>query len=147
MTNDEKNTSEFNIKKNTYSDCLSSDLNSDFKSDSSSDSSSDLKSDLSSNSSFGFKSDSSSNSSFDLKSDLSSYSSFGLKSDSSSVPMENSSSVVSPNNNETESNCLSLTIVDDCNHMIKRNKLYKAIRMFFKVSFSTAILNFIKFFL
>ena len=127
MTNDEKNTSEFNIKKNTYSDCLSSDLNSDFKSDSSSDSSSDLKSDLSSNSSFDFKSDSSS--------------------DSSSVPMENSSSVVSPNNNETESNCLSLTIVDDCNHMIKRNKLYKAIRMFFKVSFSTAILNFIKFFL
>ena len=123
MTNDEKNTSEFNIKKNTYSDCLSSDLNSDFKSDSSS------------------------NSSFDLKSDLSSYSSFGLKSDSSSAPMENSSSVVSPNNNETESNCLSLTIVDDCNHMIKRNKLYKAIRMFFKVSFSTAILNFIKFFL
>ena len=123
MTNDEKNTSEFNIKKNTYSDCLSSDLNSDFKSDSSS------------------------NSSFDLKSDLSSYSSFGLKSDSSSVPMENSSSVVSPNNNETESNCLSLTIVDDCNHLIKRNKLYKAIRMFFKVSFSTAILNFIKFFL
>lgn len=103
MTNDEKNTSEFNIKKNTYSDCLSSDLNSDFKSDSSSD--------------------------------------------SSSAPMENSSSVVSPNNNETESNCLSLTIVDDCNHMIKRNKLYKAIRMFFKVSFSTAILNFIKFFL
>jgi len=123
MTNDEKNTSEFNIKKNTYSDCLSSDLNSDFKSDSSS------------------------NSSFDLKSDLSSYSSFGLKSDSSSAPMENSSSVVSPNNNETESNCLSLTIVDDCNHLIKRNKLYKAIRMFFKVSFSTAILNFIKFFL
>ena len=115
MTNDEKNTSEFNIKKNTYSDCLSSDLNSDFKSDSSSNLSSDLKSDLSSN--------------------------------SSSVPMENSSSVVSPNNNETESNCLSLTIVDDCNHMIKRNKLYKAIRMFFKVSFSTAILNFIKFFL
>lgn len=103
MTNDEKNTSEFNIKKNTYSDCLSSDLNSDFKSDSSSD--------------------------------------------SSSVPIENSSSVVPPNNNETESNCLSLTIVDDCNHMIKRNKLYKAIRMFFKVSFSTAILNFIKFFL
>lgn len=103
MTNDEKNTSEFNIKKNTYSDCLSSDLNSDFKSDSSSN--------------------------------------------SSSAPMENSSSVVSPNNNETESNCLSLTIVDDCNHMIKRNKLYKAIRMFFKVSFSTAILNFIKFFL
>ena len=143
MTNDEKNTSEFNIKKNTYSDCLSSDLNSDFKSDSSSDSSSDLKSDLSSNSSFDFKSDSgsdsSSNSSFDFKSDSSS--------DSSSVPMENSSSVVSPNNNETESNCLSLTIVDDCNHMIKRNKLYKAIRMFFKVSFSTAILNFIKFFL
>ena len=127
MTNDEKNTSEFNIKKNTYSDCLSSDLNSDFKSDSSSDSSSDFKSDSSSNSSFDFKSDSSS--------------------DSSSVPMENSSSVVSPNNNETESNCLSLTIVDDCNHMIKRNKLYKAIRMFFKVSFSTAILNFIKFFL
>ena len=123
MTNDEKNTSEFNIKKNTYSDCLSSDLNSDFKSDSSS------------------------NSSFDLKSDLSSYSSFGLKSDSSSAPMENSSSGVSPNNNETESNCLSLTIVDDCNHLIKRNKLYKAIRMFFKVSFSTAILNFIKFFL
>ena len=115
MTNDEKNTSEFNIKKNTYSDCLSSDLKSDFKSDSSS------------------------NSSFDLKSDSSS--------DSSSVPMENSSSVVSPNNNETESNCLSLTIVDDCNHLIKRNKLYKAIRMFFKVSFSTAILNFIKFFL
>ena len=115
MTNDEKNTSEFNIKKNTYSDCLSSDLNSDFKSDSSSDSSSDFKSDSSS--------------------------------DSSSAPMENSSSVVSPNNNETESNCLSLTIVDDCNHMIKRNKLYKAIRMFFKVSFSTAILNFIKFFL
>ena len=103
MTNDEKNTSEFNIKKNTYSDCLSSDLNSDFKSDSSSD--------------------------------------------SSSAPMENSSSGVSPNNNETESNCLSLTIVDDCNHLIKRNKLYKAIRMFFKVSFSTAILNFIKFFL
>ncbi len=103
MTNDEKNTSEFNIKKNTYSDCLSSDLKSDFKSDSSSN--------------------------------------------SSSAPMENSSSVVSPNNNETESNCLSLTIVDDCNHMIKRNKLYKAIRMFFKVSFSTAILNFIKFFL
>lgn len=103
MTNDEKNTSEFNIKKNTYSDCLSSDLNSDFKTDSSSN--------------------------------------------SSSAPMENSSSVVSPNNNETESNCLSLTIVDDCNHMIKRNKLYKAIRMFFKVSFSTAILNFIKFFL
>ena len=103
MTNDEKNTSEFNIKKNTYSDCLSSDLNSDFKSDSSSN--------------------------------------------SSSAPMENSSLVVSPNNNETESNCLSLTIVDDCNHMIKRNKLYKAIRMFFKVSFSTAILNFIKFFL
>ena len=102
MTNDEKNTSEFNIKKNTYSD-----------------------------------------SSFDFKSD----SSFDFKSDSSSVPMENSSSVVSPNNNETESNCLSLTIVDDCNHMIKRNKLYKAIRMFFKVSFSTAILNFIKFFL
>ena len=130
MTNDEKNTSEFNIKKNTYSDCLSSDLNSDFKSDSSSDSSSDLKSDLSSNSSFDFKSDSGSDSSFDFKSD------------SSSVPMENSSSVVSPNNNETESNCLSLTIVDDCNHMIKRNKLYKAIRMF-----STAILNFIKFFL
>lgn len=127
MTNDEKNTSEFNIKKNTYSDCLSSDLNYDFKSDSSSNSSFDLKSDLSSNSSFDFKSDSSS--------------------DSSSVPMENSSSVVSPNNNETESNCLSLTIVDDCNHMIKRNKLYKAIRMFFKVSFSTAILNFIKFFL
>ena len=115
MTNDEKNTSEFNIKKNTYSDCLSSDLNSDFKSDSSSNSSFDLKSDLSSN--------------------------------SSSVPMENSSSFVSPNNNETESNCLSLTIVDDCNHLIKRNKLYKAIRMFFKVSFSTAILNFIKFFL
>ena len=115
MTNDEKNTSEFNIKKNTYSDCLNSDLKSDFKSDSSS------------------------NSSFDLKSDSSS--------DSSSAPMENSSSVVSPNNNETESNCLSLTIVDDCNHMIKRNKLYKAIRMFFKVSFSTAILNFIKFFL
>ena len=143
MTNDEKNTSEFNIKKNTYSDCLSSDLNSDFKSDSSSDSSSDLKSDLSSNSSFDFKSDSgsdsSSNSSFDFKSDSSS--------DSSSAPMENSSSVVSPNNNETESNCLSLTIVDDCNHLIKRNKLYKAIRMFFKVSFSTAILNFIKFFL
>ena len=143
MTNDEKNTSEFNIKKNTYSDCLSSDLNSDFKSDSSSNLSSDLKSDLSSNSSFDFKSDSgsdsSSNSSFDFKSDSSS--------DSSSVPMENSSSVVSPNNNETESNCLSLTIVDDCNHMIKRNKLYKAIRMFFKVSFSTAILNFIKFFL
>ena len=106
MTNDEKNTSEFNIKKNTYSD-----------------------------SSFDFKSDSSSNLSFDFKSD------------SSSAPMENSSSVVSPNNNETESNCLSLTIVDDCNHMIKRNKLYKAIRMFFKVSFSTAILNFIKFFL
>lgn len=123
MTNDEKNTSEFNIKKNTYSDCLSSDLNSDFKSDSSSNSSFDLKSDSSSD----FKSDSSS--------------------DSNSVPMENSSSVVSPNNNETESNCLSLTIVDDCNHMIKRNKLYKAIRMFFKVSFSTAILNFIKFFL
>ena len=115
MTNDEKNTSEFNIKKNTYSDCLSSDLNSDFKSDSSSNLSSDFKFDLSSN--------------------------------SSSAPMENSSSVVSPNNNETESNCLSLTIVDDCNHMIKRNKLYKAIRMFFKVSFSTAILNFIKFFL
>ena len=119
MTNDEKNTSEFNIKKNTYSDCLSSDLNSDFKSDSSSDLSSNFKSDLSSNSS----------------------------SDSSSVPMENSSSVVSPNNNETESNCLSLTIVDDCNHMIKRNRIFKAIRMFFKVSFSTAILNFIKFFL
>lgn len=115
MTNDEKKTSEFNIKKNTYSDCLSSDLNSDFKSDSSSNSISDFKSDSSS--------------------------------DSSSVPMENSSSVVPPNNNETESNCLSLTIVDDCNHMIKRNKLYKAIRMFFKVSFSTAILNFIKFFL
>ena len=115
MTNDEKNTSEFNIKKNTYSDCLSSNSSSDFKSDSSSDSSSDFKSDSSS--------------------------------DSSSAPMENSSSVVSPNNNETESNCLSLTIVDDCNHMIKRNKLYKAIRMFFKVSFSTAILNFIKFFL
>lgn len=127
MTNDEKNTSEFNIKKNTYSDCLSSDLNSDFKSDSSSDLSSD------------FKSDSSSNLSSDFKSDLSS--------NSSSAPMENSSSGVSPNNNETESNCLSLTIVDDCNHMIKRNKLYKAIRMFFKVSFSTAILNFIKFFL
>ena len=127
MTNDEKNTSEFNIKKNTYSDCLNSDLKSDFKSDSSSNSSFDLKSDLSSNSSFDLKSDSSS--------------------DSSSAPMENSSSVVSPNNNETESNCLSLTIVDDCNHMIKRNKLYKAIRMFFKVSFSTAILNFIKFFL
>ena len=127
MTNDEKNTSEFNIKKNTYSDCLNSDLKSDFKSDSSSNSSFDLKSDLSSNSSSDFKSDSSS--------------------DSSSAPMENSSSVVSPNNNETESNCLSLTIVDDCNHMIKRNKLYKAIRMFFKVSFSTAILNFIKFFL
>jgi len=106
MTNDEKNTSEFNIKKNTYSD-----------------------------------------SSFDFKSDSGSDSSFDFKSDSSSVPMENSSSVVSPNNNETESNCLSLTIVDDCNHMIKRNKLYKAIRMFFKVSFSTAILNFIKFFL
>lgn len=106
MTNDEKNTSEFNIKKNTYS-----------------------------------------NSSFDFKSDSGSDSSFDFKSDSSSVPMENSSSVVSPNNNETESNCLSLTIVDDCNHMIKRNKLYKAIRMFFKVSFSTAILNFIKFFL
>ena len=143
MTNDEKNTSEFNIKKNTYSDCLNSDLKSDFKSDSSSNSSFDLKSDLSSNSSFGFKSDSSSdsssNSSFDFKSDSSS--------DSSSAPMENSSSVVSPNNNETESNCLSLTIVDDCNHLIKRNKLYKAIRMFFKVSFSTAILNFIKFFL
>ena len=135
MKKKKKNTSEFNIKKNTYSDCLSSDLNSDFKSDSSSDSSSDLKSDLSSNSSFDFKSDSGSDSSFDFKSD------------SSSVPMENSSSVVSPNNNETESNCLSLTIVDDCNHMIKRNKLYKAIRMFFKVSFSTAILNFIKFFL
>ena len=131
MTNDEKNTSEFNIKKNTYSDCLSSDLNSDFKSDSSSDLSSNFKSDLSSNSSFDFKSDLSSNSS----------------SDSSSVPMENSSSVVSPNNNETESNCLSLTIVDDCNHMIKRNRIFKAIRMFFKVSFSTAILNFIKFFL
>ena len=127
MTNDEKNTSEFNIKKNTYSDCLSSDLNSDFKSDSSSDLSSD------------FKSDSSSNLSSDFK--------FDLSSNSSSAPMENSSSVVSPNNNETESNCLSLTIVDDCNHMIKRNKLYKAIRMFFKVSFSTAILNFIKFFL
>ena len=106
MTNDEKNTSEFNIKKNTYSD-----------------------------------------SSFDFKSDSGSDSSFDFKSDSSSVPMENSSSVVSPNNNETESNCLSLTIVDDCNHLIKRNKLYKAIRMFFKVSFSTAILNFIKFFL
>ena len=119
MTNDEKNTSEFNIKKDNYTDCLCSD------------------------SSFASESDLN----FNLNSELSSNSSSDLNSELSSAPMENSSSFVSPNNNETESNCLSLTIVDDCNHLIKRNKLYKAIRMFFKVSFSTAILNFIKFFL
>lgn len=119
MTNEEKNTFEFNIKKDNYTDCLCSD------------------------SSFASESDLN----FNLNSELSSNSSSDLNSELSSAPMENSSSVIAPNNDETESNCLSLTIVDDYNHMINRNRIFKAIRMIFKVSFSTAILNIIKFFL
>ncbi len=131
MTNEEKNTFEFNIKKDNYTDCLCSD--SSFASES------DLN--------FNLNSELSSNSSSDLNSELSSNSSSDLNSELSSAPMENTSSVIAPNNDETESNCLSLTIVDDYNHMINRNRIFKAIRMIFKVSFSTAILNIIKFFL
>lgn len=61
--------------------------------------------------------------------------------------VNNASSLDSSSKDKTDSNCLSLTIVDDCHHLIKKNTLIKAIRMFFKVTVSTAILNFIKFFL
>lgn len=67
--------------------------------------------------------------------------------DNQSIIDENLAPSDSANEDTTDSNCLSLTIVDDCHHLIKKNTIIKAIRMFFKVTVSTAILNFIKFIL